>query len=92
MNAGTDKTPRWADYGSRISTIRSRCGMTQAQLADCIGRSVSEVSRWERGVALPALDVLRRLCRVLCVSLGDLVPRDPQESRPIQPPFNQVDN
>ena len=62
--------------------------MTQAQLADRIGRSVSEVSRWERGIALPSLDVLYRLCHVLGVALSDLVPRDP----PPDDAFNQVFN
>lgn len=42
--------------------------MTQVELAAEVGATQSELSRWERGEALPVLPKLFALCRALEIS------------------------
>lgn len=52
-----------------IRTIRKRRGLTQAELAERIGRLPNAVSELERGRSLPTLDTLRRLAVALHVPM-----------------------
>ena len=47
--------------GVRVRTLRKRRGLTQAELAGRIGRSVEALSVLERGRSTPTLPVLGRL-------------------------------
>lgn len=38
-----------------LMKVRTRAGMTQKQLADLLGVTISTVSNWERGVQVPRL-------------------------------------
>lgn len=59
--------------GARIAAARERSGFTQEQLAEQIGRSVSAVSRWERGKQeLDCIDLLA-IARVLQVPAKDII-------------------
>lgn len=53
--------------GYRISDFRRLCGLTQKQLAEKTGLTVSYISKLERGVRLPALNVLRNIALALGV-------------------------
>ena len=57
--------------GARVRTLRKRRGLTQAQLAGRIGRSVEALSVLERGRSTPTLPVLGRLSEELAVPLRD---------------------
>ncbi len=43
---------------------RVGAGMTQAQAADALGASQSEVDAWESGAEVPGVDVLEHLAQV----------------------------
>ena len=59
--------------GQRIAERRKALGWTQDQLAERLGVDAETVSRFERGVTVPALVTLDRLAGVLKTSVADLL-------------------
>lgn len=59
--------PRWGELGDYLRELRRQQGMTQADLATQVARSVSSVCRWERGRRRPKHSVLLRLSAILGV-------------------------
>ena len=63
--------------GEQIYAARKAKGMTQTKLAENLGVSVEAVSKWERNLYAPSEDNLKRLDKVLGISLysekGDLM-------------------
>jgi len=60
--------------GERVAFYRARRGLTQAQLANLVGRGPDWLSKIERGERqLRNVDVLTDLTRALRISLGDLL-------------------
>ena len=57
------------ETGGRISQIRKKCGMTQAELAEKVGVSCQAVSSWERGITMPDISNLKRIADVLGVTV-----------------------
>jgi len=59
-------------FGSEIQTRRAAIGMSQARLAELVGRSTSTVRSWERGKTEPSSHALEALTAVLGMNLyGD---------------------
>ncbi|MBJ7509713.1 helix-turn-helix transcriptional regulator [Brevundimonas sp.] len=54
-----------AAVAESIKRLRVSRGFTQAQLAECIGRSLDMVSRLERGDATPSLETIALLAQAL---------------------------
>lgn len=48
-------------------------GLTQAQLAECVGYSDKSVSKWERGEGVPDIFVLQQISRLYGISIAELV-------------------
>ena len=76
-------------YPNRIREYRVKVGQSQQGLARDVGRSVSMVSRWERGQTLPTVPNLFRLAKALSTFAEALyptfyVPRDHSE-KPARP-------
>lgn len=66
-------------FGERIASLRAELGLTQKELAACVGRTTSWMSQVERGVQpVNRLDVLRLLADALGVPVGELRPDAPQ--------------
>lgn len=65
--------PRGRGTQSPIAMARMAAGMTQAQLAEAIGKTQRDVSRWERGVCAPRADVLIGIAGALKCPLADLI-------------------
>ena len=61
--------------GQSIRELRSSMGLSQACLADLLGVSPQAVSKWERGGALPDIDLLIPLAEIFSVSLDKLFKR-----------------
>ncbi len=60
--------------GQNISKLRKDCGYSAAEIALFMGFSTpTAVYRWERGKALPALDHLFALSRLLNVSMDEIL-------------------
>lgn len=58
-----------------LAKLRERAGLTQRQLADVLGVTVTTISNWERGVKEPNLNFaqVKQMTEVLHCSLDDLV-------------------
>ena len=56
-----------------IKHIRIDSGMSQLQLAEKLDVDRSTVTKWETGVAMPRVDKLIELARVLCCTIDDLL-------------------
>lgn len=67
------KAPRGRGNKSPITAARMAAGLTQGQLAEAIGCTQKDVSRWERGVYSPRIDVLVKMAGALGCSLEDLI-------------------
>jgi len=63
--------------GRRIREVREARGMTQADLAEALGRTPTSISYWENGQRSPGLDDIVVLARVLGVEPSSLLPHDP---------------
>jgi transcriptional regulator with XRE-family HTH domain len=61
--------------------IREARGLTQTQLADAIGVNQATISKIERGVGNPTLDVIQRIAAALRVHPSQLFSRDAKEQR-----------
>ncbi len=55
-----------------IQERRKALGLTQEQVADCLGVSAPAVSKWEKGITNPDLGILPSLARLLRVDLNTL--------------------
>ncbi len=58
---------------SNISKLRKEHSMTQEQLAEALGVTFASVSKWERGVATPELNLIAEMADLFGVSLDVLV-------------------
>ena len=56
--------------GKRIKLARIELDMTQGQLAEAIQASQKSISRYETGLALPALDTLEKITKALKKPFG----------------------
>ncbi|MBE3561922.1 MAG: helix-turn-helix domain-containing protein [Ktedonobacteraceae bacterium] len=61
-----------ASYHHLLKAFRLQHNWTQAQVAEKIGTTNLNVSRWERGVMLPNLYFRQRLCELFEVSASEL--------------------
>lgn len=66
--------------GARVKAARRSAGLTQAQLAEAVERTVEAISNIERGRSLPPLDLLERIAGETGCLLAELV-SVPQEGR-----------
>lgn len=58
---------------SNISKLRKEHAMTQEQLANALGVTFASVSKWERGIATPELQLIAKMANLFGVSLDVLV-------------------
>ena len=60
-------------FGSFLQAQRKALGLTQVQLAEKLHVTDKAVSRWERGVGLPDIQLLEPLAQALDLSLTELI-------------------
>lgn len=58
--------------GKFISLSRKNKCLTQEQLAEKLGVSINAVSKWERGLNLPDVSLMKELCDILNITLNEL--------------------
>ena len=59
--------------GNRISKYRKEKGLTQEELAAKLGVSSQAVSKWENDASCPDISLLPQLCRILGISVDELL-------------------
>ena len=62
--------------GHLIQHYRQRAGLTQAQLADLLGRQVSTVARWEANTVIPSAGLVGHIAAKIGCDPGDLYSPD----------------
>lgn len=67
------RAPRDRGNVSPITRARMAVGLTQAQLAERIGCTQKDVSRWERGMYKPGIDKLVRMAEAIGCTVDELV-------------------
>ena len=61
------------EIGNKLSICRQNKNMTQEELAKRLGVTSQAVSKWERGISLPDIGIIKALCMVLEVSADYLL-------------------
>lgn len=59
--------------GKNICNYRKEKNMTQEELAEALGVTFAAVSKWERGIATPDIDLIIQLANIFDVSLDTLI-------------------
>lgn len=72
---------------NNITEYRKIMGLTQADLAEKLNFSDKSISKWERGEAIPDLEVLCKICDIFGITLNDIV--STRKKRPIQKWFQK---
>ena len=70
-----------AKFVSSLRVARVRAGYTQPELAKKVRTTQTLLSKYERGLAVPKLDVARKLEEVLGQSIDQLFPRPAASKR-----------
>ena len=64
-------------FGERLKQVRSKIGMSQAELAKKAQVNVGYVGKMERGQTAPGLDLVARVADALGIDTADLVTTEP---------------
>lgn len=68
-------------FAQRLRESRMSRGMTQANLADATGASITYASELENAATSPGIDLLACLAQILGMMVGDLLPsEEPMDS------------
>ena len=59
--------------GAFIASLRKDTGLTQAQLAEKLGVTGGAVSKWERGLCYPDIELVGRLAEIFSVSVNEIL-------------------
>lgn len=52
------------DFATWVRDNRFRCALTQAELAQTVGVSTVQVSKWENSRSICTIHTLKRLCEI----------------------------
>ena len=61
------------EFGAFVQSRRKELGMNQTQLAEKLHVTAKAVSRWERGVGFPSIELLQPLADALEISIAELM-------------------
>ena len=73
MQKGMGRMLDYEKIGLFLSNERKKEKLTQKQLAEKINITFQAVSRWEKGISVPSLDVLDDLSRIFNVSIDEIL-------------------
>lgn len=60
------------DFGVRLKGLRAANKLSQEEMAKSIGVHVTHLSRYERGLSVPSLEVAEKIAKALDISLDEL--------------------
>lgn len=60
-------------FGKRITILRKKSGLSQAELAENLGITSQAVSKWECGNAIPDIDLLLELSHIYHISINEML-------------------
>lgn len=76
-------------FGARLRKIREERFLSQRQLAEGVGIETVQISRYERGIALPGADTLLDLATFLRIGAGELLAGEEASNR-TEPPIHDI--
>ncbi len=77
-----------AVFAGNLIALRTKLGLTQAELAEKIHYSDKSISKWERAESLPDLQVTKELADVFGVTVDYLItPHDAWDGKPVRIPY-----
>lgn len=68
-------------FGARLRKIREERFLSQRQLAEGVGIETVQISRYERGIALPGADTLLDLATFLRIGAGEFLVSEEASNR-----------
>ena len=71
-----------SNFAQNLARYRKSLGLTQGELAERINYSDKAVSKWERGEALPDLEVVKVISEIFGTTIDDLVSEPKPEKKP----------
>ena len=74
----------YGKIGQIICTYRKLNGISQEELAGIVGVSAGAVSKWERDISLPDLDVLCNLADYFQITVDELLGRKKRKITDVQ--------
>lgn len=75
--------------GKFITKCRKEKNLTQEQLADKLGVSTNAVSKWERGICLMDMSLLKPLSTILGVNVVDILSGEKVTSKEMQEKYEE---
>ena len=76
--------------GERIKDMRLRSGRTQENIADELGVTAQAVSRWEKGVCCPDMELIPSIANLFGVSIDELFGYDNLRSKKIDALYDRI--
>jgi len=73
-----------SNYGKKISELRKKNNLTQADLGAKLNVSAQAVSKWENGLSEPDIQSLKNLCIIFNISLDELLDVETQPAKPTE--------
>ena len=59
--------------GERLYELRKKKGLSQEEVAEKLNVTRQSVSKWETGKCMPDLSLFPELCKVLDITINDLI-------------------
>lgn len=81
MIAAASRDSATEEFGRRLQAARKAKGWTQVRFAEEAGVSVNMIRFYEQGRTFPQVDRVLQLCRVLGVTIDQLIPVTPADWR-----------
>jgi transcriptional regulator with XRE-family HTH domain len=80
------------EFSKKLKEFRKAKGLSQDELASIVGVHKSHMSRYERGLAVPSLEVAQKLANALSVSLNEMIAQnyDFEKDRELSQLFEQT--
>lgn len=74
--------------GKLIAQLRKSKGLTQSELGDMVGVGFRAVSKWENGITVPDISIIKDLSNILGISADELLKGELNKSSQTKSNFN----
>ena len=74
--------------GKLIAKLRKSKGLTQSELGDMVGVGFRAVSKWENGITVPDISIIKDLSNILGISADELLKGELNKSSQTKSNFN----
>lgn len=61
------------DFSVRLKELRTDNDMSQTELAQKLNLKASAISKYEKGITQPAIETLKKLAQIFCVTVDYLI-------------------